>query len=209
MASDYPTPASEDGAAPLAFMQPLSPTVAYLDPGQRPQSSADPELVLMLSWMAARDEHVAKYITRYRALFPASRILLVRCPLSRVWLPWIARRDIAPALPVLRALSEGEGDDKTRPDGDSDDDDKRPRVLVHMFSNGGISTAVLVQKMLLAQPHRGGIRSLPRYVLLMDSCPGYFRWANTHRALLQTLPRWASPLAHAAIAVACAYHWLR
>lgn len=198
MASDYPTPASEDDAAPLAFMQPLSPTVAYLDPGHRPQSSADPELVLMLSWMAARDEHIAKYMAQYRALFPTSRILLVRCPLSRVWLPRIARRDMAPALTILRALSEDQGGN-----------DKRPRVLVHMFSNGGISTAVHLQKMLLARHPHGGISSLPRYVLLMDSCPGYFRWSNTHRALLQTLPWWVSPLMHAAIAVACIYHFLR
>ncbi|KND92462.1 hypothetical protein TOPH_02714 [Tolypocladium ophioglossoides CBS 100239] len=65
MASGYPTPASEDDAAPLAFKRPRSPTVAYPNPGP-------PTAV-----------HIAKYI----AQFPTTRILLVRCPLSRVWLP--------------------------------------------------------------------------------------------------------------------------
>ncbi|KAJ6440797.1 indole-diterpene biosynthesis protein PaxU [Purpureocillium lavendulum] len=204
MASDYKTPPD---TAPLGFMQRLSPTVAYLDPGHAPQSSSDPELILMLSWMAARDEHIAKYIARYRAMFPTSRILLIRCPLSRVWLPWIARRDMRPALPILRAMAERETDAKEA--GGGGRARPRPRVLVQMFSNGGISTAVHLKQMLTARPIGGGLASLPRYVLALDSCPGYFRWRNTHRALLQTLPWWTSPFMHCAIAVACIYHALR
>ncbi|KAM4066912.1 indole-diterpene biosynthesis protein PaxU [Hirsutella rhossiliensis] len=206
-------PPSAARAGPLAFMQALSPTVAYWDPRQRlhprsqspsPPSSKDPELILLLSWMAARDEHIAKYIAQHQALFPSSRILLIRCPLLRVWLPWIARRDVKPALLLLRALAKG---------GDGQDDEGTcPRVLVHMFSNGGISTAVHLRSMLLAaglDDGGRGIAALPRYVLLLDSCPGYFRWRNTHRALVQTLPWWVSPLMHIAIAVACVYHSLR
>jgi len=212
MASDYNTPS---GTAPLGFMQRLSPTVAYLDPGHVPQAASDPELILMLSWMAARDEHIAKYIARYRALFPTSRILLIRCPLSRVWLPWIARRDMRPALPILGSLADKAAATTTDTDTDKNGGaSQRPRVLVQIFSNGGISTAVHLKHMLAARRSRGGgagvgLETLPRYVLVLDSCPGYFRWRNTHRALLQTLPWWTSPFMHAAIAVACIYHALR
>ncbi|UNI16169.1 hypothetical protein JDV02_002633 [Purpureocillium takamizusanense] len=199
MASDYNTPPD---SAPLGFMQRLSPTVAYLNPGHVPQSSSDPEMILMLSWMGARDEHIAKYIAQYRALFPTSRILLIRCPLSRVWLPWIARRDMRPALPILRSLAEN------GKDAEKEGASQWPRILVQVFSNGGISTAVHLKHMLTARP-RGGLETLPRYVLVFDSCPGYFRWRNTHRALLQTLPWWTSPFVHCAIAVACIYHALR
>lgn len=187
------------------MMKPLSPTIAYLDP----------ELVLVLSWMAARDEHIAKYIARHRALFPAARILLIRCPLSRVWLPWAARRDMRPALPLLRALAEPGPGSESESESASESDRKdgaadkgtAPRVLVHVFSNGGITTAARLAK-LLRGPGRG-TDALPRYVAVLNSCPGYFRWRNTHQALVQTLPRWASPLMHLAIAVACVYQWLR
>ncbi|PHH84803.1 hypothetical protein CDD83_1346 [Cordyceps sp. RAO-2017] len=203
------------GTEPLSFMRSLSPTVAYWDPQEQghgqlhprllARCSPDPELVLLFSWMAARDEHIAKYIAQYRLLFPNSRILLLRCPLSRVWLPWIARRDMIPALSLLRALARN--DDKMGEDGIG-----QPRVLVHVFSNGGISTAVHLWNIFVAaQLSKGACdaKLLPRYVLLLDSCPGYFRWRNTHRALVQTLPWWTSPLMHVAIAVACVYHGLR
>lgn len=101
----------------------------------------------------------------------------------------MARRDVTPALPLLLALAKG-GDGKA-------DEALRPRVLVHMFSNGGISTALHLRALLLAarlDDGGRGIAALPCYVLLPDSCPGYFRWRNTHRALVQTLPWWASSL---------------
>ncbi|RDA82331.1 hypothetical protein CP532_3708 [Ophiocordyceps camponoti-leonardi (nom. inval.)] len=192
-------------------MQPLSPTVAYGDPGQQQQQrqqrrktddDQDPDLVLIFSWMGAREEHIAKYLTQHRRLFPTSPILLVRCPLSRVWLPWLARRDMAPVLPLLRALI-------------NDGSRRRPRILVHIFSNGGISTAVHLQRMIRADNEaksRGkgkDIDVLPALVLLLDSCPGYFHWHRTHRAVMAILPWWTSPLIHVAIAVACLYYALR
>lgn len=154
--------------------------------------------------MAARDEHIAKYVTQHRVLFPSSRILLIRCPLSRVWLPWIARRDMKPAIPLLRALAVGSDGQKA--------EGTRPRVLVHTFSNGSIRTAIHLRAMLAAPESEDGdhgIAAPPRYVLLLDSCTGYFRWRKTHRALVQTLSWWASPLMHIAIAMACAYRGLR
>ncbi|PHH65437.1 hypothetical protein CDD81_2541 [Ophiocordyceps australis] len=202
MASDYPAPVDSSS---LSFMQPLSPTVAYFDPHHDLAASDDPHLILLLSWMAARDEHIEKYIVQYRAIYPKSRILLIRCPLSRVWLPWLARRDMRPALPLLRALCLHSSGSKAA--------EPRPRLLVHMFSNGGVSSAIyllsLLKQSLGKQSPDVATPPWPRYVLLMDSCPGYFRWGNTHRALVQTLPWWTSPLMHLAIATACLYHFLR
>ncbi|PHH76490.1 hypothetical protein CDD82_3967 [Ophiocordyceps australis] len=202
MVSDASSPAD---SSLLSFMQPLSPTVAYFDPHDELDASDDPHLILLLSWMAARDEHIEKYIVQYRAIYPKSRILLIRCPLSRVWLPWLARRDMRPALPLLRALCLHSASNKAA--------SQRPRLLVHMFSNGGVSSAVHLLSLLKQSCSKmfpdTATHPLPRYVLLMDSCPGYFRWRNTHRALVQTLPWWTSPLMHLAIATACLYHFLR
>lgn len=156
--------------------------------------------------MAARDEHIAKYIARHRALFPATPLLLVRCPLLRVALPFLGRRDAQPALPILRALAEP-ADAAADAAAATHKRPSRPRLLVHVFSNGGISTAVLLARLLLAGPR--GRLGAPPYVLVLDSCPGYFRWRNTHRALLSVLPWWASPAVHAAIAIACLQHALR
>lgn len=189
---------TEVDTLPLAFMHCLSPTVAYLDPGHHPPASTDPDLILMFLWMGALDEHIAKYIAKNRALFPTSRILLLRSPLSPIYLPGICWRDIAPALPILRILAR---------DGEAGNNDRRPRVFVQIFSNGGVDTFTHVTKMLMTGPD-SGIQALPRYVLFMDSCAGYLRWRNKLRELLWTIPWWASPVMPMVVVAVYVHHVL-
>ncbi|KEY72780.1 hypothetical protein S7711_02562 [Stachybotrys chartarum IBT 7711] len=193
MASNQPV---APPAKPLSFMQSLNSVVAYFEP---PASSAagpgnDPELIVVLGWMAARDLHLAKYIAQHRALFPASRLLLVRYPLAHIVNEARGYREVAPAVPIISALAEG---------ADAAAGGGRPRVLFHVFSNGGMSNAAKLHVLLRRQ--HGGALVLPRHVTVFDSCPGYFRWQLAHRAIAQPLPWWASPLVHVVLAVMWAW----
>lgn len=178
MASNQPTPSRE---APLSFMDSLSPAVSYFQPASpSPPPPSDPSLIVLFTWFAARDVHIAKYTAQHRALFPASPILLVRSTVRHVFFPPSARRELLAAVPVLQAAAAA---------------DKEPRVLVHVFSNGGSASAVHTYGLARAQ----GV-AVPRHVTVLDSCPGYFHWRRTHLALSQALPWWASPLVHVALA---------
>lgn len=204
---------------PLAFMEHLSSSVSYYCPKDAiplathsenddaitiDQQHRHPELILVLSWMGARDVHIAKYIAQHRALFPSSRILLIRSPASHVFWPSLARRHIPPAIRILRQFAE--------PETKATNNSSRPRVLLHILSNGGVSTAARIRELLrkgLGSDSAGNRLVIPRYALCLDSCPGNFVWKSTHKALLQSLPRWTSPLVHFVIAVAWLIYKLR
>ncbi|KAM5348583.1 hypothetical protein ACJ41O_008407 [Fusarium nematophilum] len=196
MTTVTPTPGD---ASPLSLMDNLSPAVAYLSPDKVAASAPpgggaaalrEPRLIVMLAWMDARDAHIAKYIAQHRVLFPTSPILLLRSTLQMYVRPSLRRRLFEPALPVLRA---------TAGDGASDDE---PSFLLHVFSNGGVSSAVTLWNL-----WEGDGRSVvPRHAVIMDSCPGFFHWKRNHHVLARPLPPWASPLVWVLLAVAWAVY---
>lgn len=173
--------ASQPPAAPspLAFMTRLSPNTYIYNPSV-PPSPSEPRLILILGWMEARDAHIAKYISQHQTLFPTSRILLVRSAMAHFIRPGLKRSVMLPAADLLSTFSKETSDDEVP-------------MLIHVFSNGGVSTLVTLHS-LLSQP-------LPRHVLLMDSCPGYVSWQRSHYAFAASLPWWASPFIHVLIAV--------
>lgn len=163
---------------PLSYMQRLSAAVSYYEPQSLPMNG-DPHLILMLTWMAARELHIAKYVEQQRLLFPSSRILVARCPIDHFLYPPSLKPQLAPVIPFLQKYMVGE-------------DFGKEKILVHVFSNGGINTMVRLKEMLEAET----TVSFPRHVMILDSCPGYFNWSRTHLALAQSLPWWTSPLIH-------------
>lgn len=194
---------------PLGFMQRLSPSVTYYEPSASsitPSNSssnaqADPELVLLSTWMGARESHIVKYVQQYRVLFPTSRILVAQCPFTHVVMPFLAWTQIRPAVPILKDVIEPEskklaGDDTSSIVSKATKTD-RPRILIHAFSNGGISTTLFLYNAL--KRSLGGTLTLPPHIFIFDSCPGTFRWRNTARAIMQVLPRWTSPAVHAVL----------
>jgi hypothetical protein len=153
--------------------------------------------------MEARDAHVAKYIVQYRSMFPSSRILYVRSP-GFMWARHALRREkLGAAVPVLRDVSAAvaaaaEDDDQQR--------QQQPQVLLHVFSNGGVASAGTLWELWAAE--LGGARQgMPRFVSIMDSCPGFWNYAGNLNATALSLPGWAWPLAHGIIFV-CWVLWL-
>ncbi|KAJ6784317.1 hypothetical protein PWT90_07671 [Aphanocladium album] len=188
---------------PLGFMQRLSPTVTFYEPTASTLTSgssnaqADPELVLLSTWMGARESHIAKYVQEYRVMFPTSRIVVAQCPITHVVMPFLAWTQIRPAVPILRKVVDSESRELAKDDASSVLTGKSttPRVLIHAFSNGGISTTMFLYSAL--KRSLGGKFTLPQHVFIFDSCPGTFKWRNTARAIMQILPRWSSPMVHA------------
>ncbi len=163
-----------------------------------PSSKPDPELILLFSWMGAKDEHIAKYVEQHRVVFPTSRIIVARCPFSHVACPPLAWQHIQPIVPILRQFIDTSPPLSNLDLAKSSSSSKpQPQVLIHAFSNGGISTAMLLYAAL--KRSQNGTLLLPRYTLLFDSCPGTFRWRNTAAAMAQVLPRWTHGLARAVV----------
>ncbi|CCF40307.1 hypothetical protein CH063_02320 [Colletotrichum higginsianum] len=183
MASNQPAGA----AGPLPAMQELSPTTFLYDPPSAVLDPNSPRLIVIFSWMSAQDVHIAKYTSRYMALYPSASILLVKCPFIHTLSTRISKRQIKPAVPVVRSLADA------APAAFSGGG--QPQLLLHVFSNGGATNYAKFLE-LYADADRAGRLALPPHVTLYDSCPGGFHWMRSYRALSASMPRVLAPLAH-------------
>ncbi|KAK1528307.1 hypothetical protein CPAR01_12865 [Colletotrichum paranaense] len=188
MASNQPTGA----AGPLPAMQELSPTTFLYDPPSSVPDPNSPKLVAIFSWMSAQDVHIAKYTSRYMAMYPSASILLVKCPFIHTLSNRISKRQIKPAVPVIRSVA-----DSVPPPASSETGagQRAPQLLFHVFSNGGATNLAKFLE-LYADADRAGRLELPPHVTLYDSCPGGFHWMRSYRAISASMPRILAPLAH-------------
>lgn len=172
--------AAPKSGTPLAFMEKLSFAVYfYRSPTPSHHSPAmDPELVLVLGWMGARDAHLARYINQYRLMYPSSAILLVKGRLASLVFPHIGRRDTSPAVePILATLTDHERSGAPQLTA-------RPRLLVHSLSGGGSCSLYHLYDHFpwrsRHQPDEQGhitddnqpLSSLPQHITIFDSSPG-------------------------------------
>ncbi|KAK0638970.1 hypothetical protein B0T16DRAFT_462684 [Cercophora newfieldiana] len=214
MASDTPAPVAgantnENVNGPLTFMTRLAPDIHHFRPTPTspigpPRWVPQPELIVIASWMGARDAHIAKYIHQYRAMFPTAEILLLRSEAGHFMRPGAFKKAIASfAVPVVRAafpdwafeVGEGEGGDSSTVGGVG-----KPRVLVHVFSGGGSFSLFWLRSLL----------SLPPHTVLYDSAPPQYHYAESYGAISTSLPSrnlqiLLAPLVH----LWCIIWWLR
>ncbi|XXG97917.1 hypothetical protein Hte_004233 [Hypoxylon texense] len=93
-------------------MKKLSPFVYFHEPGQTvteqpvPPPSRDPRLILIASWMDARDVHIAKYIAQYQTIYPTSSVLLVRFVFKESLFESVANTTVEPAFAYLQSKIE-------------------------------------------------------------------------------------------------------
>lgn len=172
--------------------------------------STSPKLILIAGWMDAREAHLAKYTTKYQALFPGVPILLVR-NFAYHFTPGRRAKafpaEMAAAVPVIESffLAGSEVDAST-----ATATAPTPELLVHAFSNGG-ATAL---RHVYAQSHRQPAASrLPRRVTVLDSAPGRFHYARSIHAFSVGVPYATTPLLRflvlrLAIHVLCASYWV-
>jgi len=217
--------ATASGASPLAFLTKLSPCVYVYRPepsitgtieeSPTPSPKPLPKLVLLATWMGARDPHIAKYLLQYRAFFPTTPILLVRSEPRHFTRPRGAPRELAPALLVLHSIfPELAAPSKTSSSSSAATSKANPpQLLIHAWSNGGTNSLHVLRLLLtsttIATPSLDPRCDLPRYTLVLDSTPGAFRYWAAFRTFTTGLSRvvyWLlAPLVHAI----CLHYWLR
>ncbi|KAK3493482.1 hypothetical protein B0T13DRAFT_438446 [Neurospora crassa] len=178
-------------------LSPTTTTTTTTTPGNRPP----PKLILVCSWMGARDPHIAKYITPYQALFPSTPILLIKSEMQHVFQPKTSWPDMQVTVPVLREIFGSEmlqhGSDRfgssttalsssSTPTNDSTEkeEEDQPTLLIHLFSNGGSAQLLSLHHYLLqSESHL----RLPPHLTIFDSAPGQIAYFPTYRALSHVL----------------------
>jgi len=137
-----------------------------------------PQLIVLCTWMSARPAHITKYINGYQALRPYASILMIRSdPLDFVYRGRIALRQRSKsALAVVRSICSSHSHIST------------PRVLFHIFSNGGSLQAAT----LLRSYHKATGQAFPLHSTILDSCPGRATFHVAFRVLAMSMD--AQPL---------------
>lgn len=189
-------------------MEKLSPLLSFYRPSTAVDNPAAPKLILLLSWMDARDAHIAKYVSQYQALYPTASILLVKSTLKSVLITRIARKGVVPAAHIVHDLVSQTSDKRG---------DKKPEMLLHVFSNGGSCTLYHLYDAYAATtkaaPGAGtdpdNSKILPPHVTIFDSAPGRWTYRSSVRALtLSVPPGWMRLLAWPLIRLHLAAQWL-
>ncbi|KAI1382742.1 uncharacterized protein F4822DRAFT_95497 [Hypoxylon trugodes] len=172
MASNQPTTTA---AKQLSMMTKISPHVYFYEPETAAtQESSDrktPKLILIASWMDARDLHIAKYITRYQVIYPTSKILLVRFFFKHLASPSEAEKTVVPALEYIRSQIDS---------GALSASPARPEILVHVFSNGGLASTRTLYELFRSQTGR----NFPIHTAVYDSCPGLHSFRTSYNVFM-------------------------
>ena len=183
------------GDKSVSNMIPLSASVSLYRPLPKlsVNDPAAPKLVLLATWMDARDTHIAKYITRYQTLYPTSMILVAKSSFWTLLSPRSARRELEPAVEVIRDLLPVE----------PSSGDTKPQILIHIFSNAGSCVLYHLYDLYTqtAKGEKGNGRLLPKHVTIFDSGPGRWNYSVSTQGILTGVPagllRWvALPLVH-------------
>ncbi|OCT45126.1 DNA repair protein RAD57 [Cladophialophora carrionii] len=187
------------------------------------QSTPDPDLIIICSWMYALPRHIAKYTQAYRARYASSPILLLRQDGGDFfWRTHATQmRNLEPAVSVIRTLerrsqsaaSTTQVDQNANPDVKAKAGAKakaktetkaKPRVLMHVFSNGGAwSACQLADAYASAYASAFACTSIPTLspresdrtnailpvdALILDSTPSLPDPRASHAAICEALP---------------------
>lgn len=156
--------------SPLAPFAKLAPSIYMQDP-TGPTDAKDRPLIFIAFWMNAPPRALAKYVSEYRRIVPSARIVFVRSSSNDFFWRATARAQrarLAPALDAIRAIATP----------------KNP-VLMHLFSNGGLSSTTH----LLQAHYQATGKPLPISSMIVDSAPGTATVAAAMRAFSFALPK--------------------
>lgn len=120
----------------------------------------------------AAPRHIAKYISHYQSIYPDAQILLITNTIPDIILHWESHsKQIFPAVSHIRAIYDRAPN-------------KRPRILLHLFSNGGAHQSCQVAR---AFKEKAGV-PLPISAMVLDSTPGKGTYRRSANAILISLP---------------------
>lgn len=120
-----------------------------------------PKLIIVASWTDALDSHIAKYIEKYKTLYPSSHILLFKNTSKNPYLPLIPEKTFEPMVPVIKSCLLADGCSSSS-----------PALLIHMFSTGGSARISSLYDYYAWSAEGNESLHLPPHVTIFDSCPG-------------------------------------
>jgi len=134
--------------------------------------------------MSARLVHVEKYIEGYRRLYPTSHVILIRSAVpDLLYRPTRTQyRWLTPAINVILTTC-------------STADNRRPEILLHIFSNGGCHNTLN----LIRHFQEATSLPFPSHVKILDACPGRGTLKESINSVSASLPR--PPLVRIALSV--------
>lgn len=191
MAANAPAPIAANKGALSSFERISKIVYLYRPKSISPDASrsssssfrSSPKLILVEGWMGAQEPHLAKYTAKYQALYPDSHILLIRSFLYH----FVSSKfpgEIAPSLPVIRSiLAAAAAEEEEEQEDDLDGagtSNQHPKMLVHVFSNGGSTALRYLYDLYPKTAGRGESSSpFPAHVTIFDSAPGRFQWSRS------------------------------
>lgn len=139
-------------------------TGIYLrDTHEQCQDTTLPNVILIFGWMGAQLRHLQNYTHAYTKLYPNASQIVVRCNPDVFWTTTGTRqRRLMPVIDALEALHCFPSSSSVQPP---------PRILTHVFSNGGSLQMTLLGHMLQRKYGSALIQRFITSALILDSCP--------------------------------------
>ncbi|KAG2132949.1 hypothetical protein DEU56DRAFT_889024 [Suillus clintonianus] len=124
--------------------------------------TTSPNVILIFGWMGAQFRHLRNYTHAYTKLYPNASQIVVRCNTDMLWTTISTReRRLMPVIDALEALH-------CLP---SSSAQRRPRILTHVFSNGGSLQVTCLSHMLQQKYGSASVQGPLTSALILDSCP--------------------------------------
>lgn len=171
-----------------------SPLLNFVSIGPRtslytPENPRNGELVIICTWLGANEKHIAKFTSLYQKIAPEARILLIQSAVPILISSYAYQRNvIQPAVAVVqeRLLECGQQIPYQIHKSSSTSGVKaQPKMILHMFSNGGTNTAT---QLLIVLRERNQF-PLPLAGILCDSCPAKGTYWRSYHAMVLSLPK--------------------
>jgi hypothetical protein len=144
----------------------------------------EPDLIIICAWFRALPKYTAKYLAAHHTRHPYAQILLLRSNIGDMQhTPYSTQRKrLLPVIELIEALP-------SHTINDPNNANKKKKILLHVFSNGGSNTAVQLASA-WRQTHSS---PLPISAMVLDSAPGSASLRLAAKAITSSFPprhRW-------------------